>query len=108
MAEVTKATERLKLAESNVQKLNLEAGSPTSPETAGKCFYPQPRRDPMKKVYRQLHRDSNGDLYYKLKNGTEVGVSPDDIRIASTSEIRGKGYTIYDGKIVNFRHHRDV
>ena len=105
---MAKATERLTLAESNVQKLNLEAASPTSPETAGKCFYPQARRDPMKKVYRQLHRDSNGELYYKRTNGTEVGVSPDDSRIASTSEIRGMGYTIYDGKIVNSRHHRDV
>ena len=109
MNAMTWATTRVQLCKEQVAQLTLEAASPTSPDTAKLCIYPQKRNDPTKRVYRQLRRNSEGHRYYSTgPRARDVQIVEDnDPRILPTATAREMGYQILDAGKPK-RHHRDV
>lgn len=107
MTALTFATTRVQLCKEQVAMINRQEASPTTPGTASSCIYPQVRKDPRQRVYRQLHRDQQGQKYYTIANGDRVPVAENDPRILSTASVRQLGYDILDGGVAR-RHHRDV
>jgi hypothetical protein len=109
MNAMTWATTRVQLCKEQVAQLTQEAASPTSPDTAKSCIYPAVRHDPTKRVYRQLHRNSEGKKYYSTgpRPRDATIVADNDPRILPTATAREMGYQILDAGKPK-RHHRDV
>ena len=112
MTALNFATERLQIAQVRFKELQNEELSPTTPGTAKKCILPvQPRKDYTKNIFRQLHKNNKGQLYYVTKSHPAhkggVIVEPDDPRIYFNCAIRQQGLHVYDGEDAKV-HHRDV
>ena len=96
----------METARAEVTRLLVEDSSPTTPNTARRCILPVPRKDPLKRIYRQLHKDESGHIYYTTKTATKY-VDASDPRICTTAEVRAKGGVIYDGGVIK-NHHKDI
>jgi len=111
MNALTFATERLKIAQKTFNALQEQEASPTTPGTAKKCILPVKLKNTSKQVFRQLHKNEDGGLYYVTQSEKslrrQVPVDPTDPRIYSTVAIREEGFHITDGKDIKV-HHRDV
>jgi hypothetical protein len=96
----------METARAEVTRLLVEDSSPTTPSIARKCILPVPRKDALKRIYRQLRRDESGHIFYSTKSAIKY-VDASDPRICSTAEVRAKGGVIYDGGVIKI-HHKDV
>jgi len=107
MTAMTLATQALEDARRRHTAMLIQDASPTTPGTAKKCILPKPSKNASAQIYRQLHKNRDGILFYKTQHRPFNPVDPADPRIHTTASVRERGLLVYDGAEAKV-HHRDV